>query len=218
MIYESLVNRDWAHVVARLGDLACLDASARKTRAFVRARAIENAVDLLRMILAHCLSARGLRSTTAWASAIGLANVSNVALLYRLRRCGDWLALLVGQTLAFDALKAVRGRLIRLLDATTVPKVGALSKTKNKLWCVLSAFRPSISRTLKMIEGPPKDMSTDVARIGQIRLSTWRGDQASDFREWSLLGQTNSTLLGAINDCRAAFPPSGRGAGSRPPA
>jgi len=140
MSHESLVNRDWMHVVARLGGMASLDASARATNAFLRARAIKNAVDLLRMILAYCLGARGLRSTTAWASAIGLADISNVALLYRLRQCGDWFALLVGQTLAFDAPKAAQGRLIRLIDATTVPKAGALSKTKSKLWRVHSAF------------------------------------------------------------------------------
>lgn len=134
------MNRDWMDIVARLGGATNLDASARSTKAFLRARAIGNAVDLLRVILAYCLGARGLRSTTAWASAVGLADISNVALLYRLRQCGDWLALLVGQTLTFDAPKAARGRLIRLVDATTVPKAGALSKTKNKLWRVHSAF------------------------------------------------------------------------------
>ena len=69
-----------------------LEASARDTKAFLRARAIENAVDLLRMILAYCLGERGLRRTAAWANAIGLVDMSNVALLYRLRQCGDWLA------------------------------------------------------------------------------------------------------------------------------
>ena len=65
----------------------------------MRARVIENAIDLLRMILAYCLGARGLRCTAAWANAVGLADISNVALLYRLRQCGDWLVLLIGRTL-----------------------------------------------------------------------------------------------------------------------
>lgn len=82
----------------------------------------------------------GLRSTAAWASAAGLVDISNVGLLYRLRQCGDWLALLIGQTLAFDAPKAAQGRLIRLIDATTVPKAGALARTKNSLWRIHSAF------------------------------------------------------------------------------
>jgi hypothetical protein len=140
MTHESLVNRDWKHIVARLGGATNLEVSARETKALLRARAIASAVDLLRMILAYCLGAGGLRSTTAWASAIGLVDISNVALLYRLRQCGDWLALLVGQTLAFDAPKVAQGRLIRLVDATMVPKAGAVSKTQNKLWRIHSAF------------------------------------------------------------------------------
>jgi hypothetical protein len=83
-------------VVDRLGGAAAIGASARETKAFSRARGIASAVDLLRLILAYCLGQRGLRSTAAWASAIGLADISNVALLYRLRNCGDWLAGMVG--------------------------------------------------------------------------------------------------------------------------
>ncbi len=97
-------------------------------------------MDLLRLILAYCLGDRGLRSTAAWATAIGLANLSNVALLQRLRRCGDWLALLVGEALAAAAPQASRGRLIRIIDATTVPKAGAAAKKGNKLWRIHSAF------------------------------------------------------------------------------
>jgi len=140
MTHESLANRDWRDTVKRLGGAAALEASARETKAFLRARVIESAVDLLRMILAYCLSERGLRSTAAWATAIGLADISNVALLYRLRQCGDWLAMLVGQALAAAAPKASRGRLIRLIDATTVPKAGTLAKKKNRLWRIHSAF------------------------------------------------------------------------------
>ena len=42
--------------------------------------------------------------------------------------------------MAFDAPKAAQGRLIRLIDATMVPKAGAMSKMKNKLWRIHSAF------------------------------------------------------------------------------
>ena len=58
---------------------------------------------LLRLVLAYCLRQGGLRSTAAWASAMGLADISNVALLNRLRGCGDWLAALVGCLLAAAA-------------------------------------------------------------------------------------------------------------------
>src|SRR5258708_32867199 len=140
MTHESLLNRDWESIVARLGGAKMLEISAHETKAFRRPRVINNAVDLLRMTLAYCLGERGLRSTAAWAASIGLVDISNVALLYRLRQCGDWLAVLVGHALAAAAPQASRGRLIRIIDATTVPKAGTLAKTKNRLWRIHSAF------------------------------------------------------------------------------
>src|SRR3954447_9054700 len=104
-----------------------IEAGARTTKAFQRARGLPDAVALLRLVLAYCLRQGGLRSTAAWASAIGLADISNVALLNRLRGCGDWLAALVGGLLAAAVPMASRGRLIRLIDATPVPKAGAVA-------------------------------------------------------------------------------------------
>ena len=92
------------------------------------------------MILAYCLGARGLRSTVAWVTAMGIADISNVGLLQRLRRSGDWLALLVGEALAAIAPHASRGRLIRIIDATTVPKAEKKIRKGDKLWRIHSAF------------------------------------------------------------------------------
>jgi hypothetical protein len=140
MAHESLVNEDWAGVVARLGGSEALNLSARETKAFVRPREIRNAVDLLRLILAYCLGERGLRLTAAWATSVGLVDISNVALLYRLRHCGDWLAKLIGQALTSGAPKASHGRLIRIVDATTVPKAGTSGRNENAVWRIHSAF------------------------------------------------------------------------------
>jgi Transposase DDE domain len=57
-----------------------------------------------------------------------------------LRQCGDWLAMLVGQVLAAGAPKASQGRLIRIIDATTVPKAGPAARKKSELWRIHSAF------------------------------------------------------------------------------
>ena len=146
MTGEALVNRDWDDIVERLGGASGLDAGARATKAFVRARRIDTAADLLRMILAYCLGERGLRLTTAWATSRGLADISNVALLYRLRQCGDWLGLLVGQVLAAATPVAGKGRLIRLIDATMVPKAGKAAKRQNSLWRIHSAFDLPVER------------------------------------------------------------------------
>jgi Transposase DDE domain len=136
----SLLNQDWCHVVDRLGGAKTIEASARATQAFRRARGLPGAVALLRLVLAYCLRQGGLRSTAAWASGIGLADISNVAVLNRLRGCGDWLAALVGWLLAAQAPVASRGRLVRLIDATAVPKAGAAARRGNGVWRVHSAF------------------------------------------------------------------------------
>ena len=63
-----------------------------------------------------------------------------LALLYRLRQCGDWLALLIGCVLSAHAPKACKGRLIRLVDATNVAQAGAAARKKNRVWRIHSAF------------------------------------------------------------------------------
>ncbi len=140
MTHGSLLNEDWQAIVERLGGAAALEESARKTGAFVRARVFENAIGMLRMVLAYCLGGGGLRSTAAWAASIGLADVANTALLYRLRQSEKWLAWLVGQALVSGAPKASQGRPIRIIDATNVRKAGAAAKRNNKLWRIHSAF------------------------------------------------------------------------------
>ena len=140
MTPASLLTDDWDRTIERLGGTAALAAAAHETKAFAWGRKIPNPVVLLRLVLAYCLGEWGLRSTTAWAAAIGLADLSNVALLYRLRRCGDWLAWLVGQVLAASAPDLSQGRLIRIIDASSVPKAGRSAKRKNGLWRIHSAF------------------------------------------------------------------------------
>lgn len=95
---------------------------------------------MLRLVLAYCLGEHGLRLTAAWAASIGLPDISAPALLYRLRGCGDWLGWLIERTLRAAAPAASRGRLIRIIDGTSVAKAGRLAKRKNALWRVHSAF------------------------------------------------------------------------------
>ena len=140
MTHESLLNRDWQDTVDRLGGAERIEASAKETKAFLRAREIANAVDLLRMVLAYCLGDRGLRLTAAWAASVGLADISNVALLNRLRQCADWLAVLIGHVLAQAAPESCQGRLIRVIDGSAVAKAGKLAKRNNGVWRIHSAF------------------------------------------------------------------------------
>jgi hypothetical protein len=76
----------------------------------------------LRLILVYCLGDMGLRTTSAWASSIGLADLSSVALLKRLRKCRAWMEYLVSALLGADVQPASKGRRIRLLDGTSVQR------------------------------------------------------------------------------------------------
>ena len=109
MTHESLLNELWQTTLARLGGVAAIEGSARETRAFLRPRAVRSAVDLLRLILAYRLGGMGLRSTSAWAASAGLAELSNVALLQRLRNCDIWMEHLVGQLLGAGTAPAGGG-------------------------------------------------------------------------------------------------------------
>jgi hypothetical protein len=140
MSYETLVNEDFEGVTRRLGGEDYIAESARKTSAFRRGRGIGNAQVLLRLMLAYCLGGKGLRLTAAWAASLGLADVSNVALLYRLRLCSDWFAQLVAKALSVACLEVAQGRIIRIVDGTTVPKAGRQAKQNNGLWRIHAAF------------------------------------------------------------------------------
>lgn len=137
---DSLLESDWEATVEKLGGAAHLSDMARDTKAFQRGRVIRDPLVLLRLVLAYCLGERGLRLTAAWADAIGLARISNVGLLYRLQQCEGWLLCLVGQLLAQRTAAVGKGRLIRLIDATTVPKAAVAERRRNGIWRVHAAF------------------------------------------------------------------------------
>jgi hypothetical protein len=140
MRHESLLNEDWDWMVERLGGADALSASARATKAFVRARAVRSPLDLLRLTLAYCQGHVGLRTTAAWAQAMGLAVLSDVALMERLRHTGGWLSCVIAGVLERGCPKTAKGRRIRILDATSVAQAGAAAKRNNSLWRVHSAF------------------------------------------------------------------------------
>lgn len=140
MTHESLLNELWQTALTRLGGATAVETSARELRAFLRPRAVQSATDLLRLILAYCLGGMGLRLTSAWAASVGLADLSNVALLRRLRNCGAWMEHLVGQLLKQENQPAAVGRRIRLLDGTTVAKSGKDARKNSGLWRLHCAF------------------------------------------------------------------------------
>jgi len=151
MAHENLTASEWNATVERMGGADVLEREARETRAFQRPREVKSGVDLLRLVLAYCLGLTGLRLTAAWAEGIGLASLSNVALLGRLRNCSAWLERIVARLLsdgkptsgartAMPDARPAAGRPIRLIDATVVCKAGKAARENGRVWRIHAGF------------------------------------------------------------------------------
>lgn len=96
--------------------------AARGQKAIQRARYLTEPAALLRLLLFHAVNDGGLRETVAQASASGIAQMSQVALLKRLRTSGLWLSWL-GAELCRSLRESPRlphGLRLRAIDSTTV--------------------------------------------------------------------------------------------------
>ena len=97
-------------------------AAAREQGAMRRARYIKEPSTLLRVLLFHAVNGSGLRQSVALLSAAGIAHLSQVALLKRLKGSAEWLA-----WLAAGLCEKLRGRpqwegalRPRVVDGTTI--------------------------------------------------------------------------------------------------
>ena len=101
---------------------------ARQCGALRRARDVPDADCLLRLILLHTASGLSLRQTVVRARAQGLADISDVALLKRLRCSEAWLQWMTSTLLELrteePVLQKLASRRVRVVDATTVEEQG----------------------------------------------------------------------------------------------
>jgi Transposase DDE domain len=99
----------------------------RSTGAVTRLRGFDSLNDLLRTLLLHVGCGWSLRETAVQAKLAGIAAVSDVTLLNRLRQAEGWLRELCQQLLrdnGIDLQPALKGRPVRIVDATTVKEPG----------------------------------------------------------------------------------------------
>lgn len=126
MTGQDLLERQWPYLLSFLPTQVDLDSTALDWKALSRRREISSGNTLLRLALAYGFCGLSLRQTTAWAEAIGIASLSNVALLKRLRAASPWLGYLLGLKLADLAPPPPSSALqIRLVDATTISQPGS---------------------------------------------------------------------------------------------
>ena len=99
----------------------------RSSGAVRRLRGFSSIESLLRTLLLHVGCGWSLRETAVQARLAGLADISDVTLLNRLRDAEDWLRQLCELLLkeqGVDLQPKIAGRTIRLLDATVVSEPG----------------------------------------------------------------------------------------------
>jgi Transposase DDE domain len=143
MEQTQLDSEDWLQLVARLGGEAALAASARLHGAFFRARRVRSAVDLLRLALTYGPGGQSLRSLAAMAAAQGLADLSDVSLLERIRNAADWLEALCAESLGRVArtIGVTDGkRPIRIVDGSRIEGPG------DRAWRLHLCYDPSLAR------------------------------------------------------------------------
>ena len=99
----------------------------RSTGAVARLRGFNSLNDLFRTLLLHVGCGWSLRETAVQAKLAGIADVSDVTLLNRLRQAEDWLRQLCQQLWKENGVNlepALKGRPVRLVDATVVKEPG----------------------------------------------------------------------------------------------
>lgn len=124
---QTVLEYEWPYLRTFFPAAEDLNASAAAFGAIERRRAVGDAEALLRMALAYGCCGLSLRQTAAWAEASGVASLSDVALLKRLRNASGWLGHLLGGKLA-EASRLESGPVgfpLRLIDATTVSAHGS---------------------------------------------------------------------------------------------
>lgn len=125
MAGDLVLGADWASLEAALSRRLDLEGTAAASRALVRRRGIDRAATLLRLALVYGGTDLSLRGTAFWAEAAGVAELSDVALMYRLQGAEGWLAglaqALLGQEIAAlgASLQAHDWR-VRLVDGTSL--------------------------------------------------------------------------------------------------
>ena len=118
------IQFQWPYLLAFLGGERRVEKLAYETGAFVRRREIESPAELLQLVLTWAVGERSLRDTAVMSAEAGMADVSDVALLKRFRKAGDWLGALLAEVLGNNQPTAGAGLRLRLIDASSIRRRG----------------------------------------------------------------------------------------------
>jgi hypothetical protein len=126
--FEARNDDDWQCLLGYLpGDW---EQMAADSGALLRLRGFTDVGRLLRTLLIHLIDGVSLRQTVVHAKQMGIADVSDVALLKRLNASGEWFrrmaCSLMAHTVSNDSLAIFpKGYDVQLVDATCISKPGS---------------------------------------------------------------------------------------------
>ena len=118
------IQFQWPYLVAFLGGEQRVTELAYSTKAFFRRREIESPSEMLQLLLTWAVAERSLRDTAAMAAQAGMADVSDVALMKRFKRAGDWLGAMLAEVLGREHPSAGALLRLRLIDASSIRRRG----------------------------------------------------------------------------------------------
>lgn len=123
MDHVSLLQEDWEVVKSLLP--RGWEESAKEKGAIKRLRGFKCVGDVLRVLLLHTGKGYSLRETSAKSKATGLTEVSDVALMKRLKKSAEWLKSMCHELMKENHIDlSVANEDIRLFDATVVTEKG----------------------------------------------------------------------------------------------
>lgn len=169
-------EKEWPYVLSLMP--ADLEESAQATGALLRKRVVKSAGDLMRLVLAYSLRGLSLRGVSAWSDGADVAKLSDVAVLKRLRKCGDWLSHIITQKLRkmVEFPECEDGLNMRLVDATCVNRPGSKGTDWRVHLCFdLRSMRiedvqltgPEGAETLRRFRARPGDILTGDRAYGE---------------------------------------------------
>lgn len=182
----SVLADQFAELLGRLPTGLDLDRLALETRAIQRKREVADGAALLRIALARGPGGLSLRQTAAWASMLGIAELSNPGVTYRLNQATEFLAALVERLLAAKAAGAELrwpGRSLRLADGTCVSKPGSTG-TDWRVHGVFDLGRGGFSHLELTNEHGAEALDRGAPLAGEIRIGDRNYARASVLRRF----------------------------------
>jgi catechol 2,3-dioxygenase-like lactoylglutathione lyase family enzyme len=123
----------WDYLKTFLGGERRIEELAYEARAFARKRKVASPADRLRLLLLWAAGDHSLGETAALAAAEGLADLSDVALLKRFAKCGDWIMALLTEVLVERKQHDLVAGRLRLIDATIVAAMGSKRNNDHRI-------------------------------------------------------------------------------------